>query len=139
MFTPDSGCTSHMVNSLNNMTKIRELKTLVNTGKKKTMTGQLQEDWKGYHKRDSKVYPQKCTYTAYISDLSVNIFSVTCALTKGLNVTLERKSLVLNKNLTILKFEEHLYHGNGDIYILEARLYAIPNDYRKTHSERNNP
>ena len=54
MFVADSGYTSQMVNSLKNMTNLRELKTLVKTGNKKTMTGFLQGDWKGYQKRDGK-------------------------------------------------------------------------------------
>ena len=48
------------------------------------------------------------------------------ALTKGFNVTPEKESLVLKKNATIRKFEECLYHGNGDGYLLAARLYASP-------------
>ena len=68
-----------------------------------------------------------CTDTAYIPDISVNIFSVTRALTKIFNVMSEKESLVLKKNATILKFEERLDHGNGGGYILAARLYASPN------------
>ena len=39
MFVADSGSTSHMVNSLKNITNIKELKMVVKTGNKKRMTG----------------------------------------------------------------------------------------------------
>ena len=39
MFVADSGSTSHMVNSLKSMTNLREVKTVVKTGNKKTVTG----------------------------------------------------------------------------------------------------
>ena len=55
------------------------------TKNKKTMTGSLQGDWMGYQKRDGKLYPVTCTNEPHITDLSVNIFSVTRALTKGYN------------------------------------------------------
>ena len=90
IFVADSGSTSHMVNSLENMTNLREVKTVVNTGKKKTMMGSLQSDWKEYHKRDGKFYQVRCTETAYILGLSVNIFSVTGASTKVFNVTSDK-------------------------------------------------
>ena len=51
------------------------------------MTGQLQGDWNGYQKRDDKFYPVMCNDTVYLPDLSVNIFIVTRALTKGSNTT----------------------------------------------------
>ena len=57
------------------MTDLRELKTVVKTGKNKTVTGSLQGNCKGYQKRDGKLYPLVCTDTAYIPDLSVNIFN----------------------------------------------------------------
>ena len=72
------------------MTNLREEKIVFNAGNKKTMTGSLRADWKGYHKIDVKLYPVKCTDTAYIPALSV-FFGVTCALTKGFNVTPENK------------------------------------------------
>ena len=103
------------------------------------MTGLLQGYWKVYQKRDGKFYQLSCTNTAYIPDLSVNIFSVMCALTKGFNVKSDKESLVLKKNTTILKFEERLDHGNGGGYILAARLYTSPNGSRKTYNEGNNP
>ena len=69
------------------MTNLREVKTVVKTGNKKTMTGLLQGNWKRYQKSDGKFYPVTCTDTAYIPNLSVNIFSVTCTFTKGFNMT----------------------------------------------------
>ena len=48
------------------------------------MTVSLQGDWKGYQKIDGKFYPVTCIDTAYIPDLSVNIFSVKRALTEYL-------------------------------------------------------
>ena len=59
------------------MTNLREVKTVVNTGNKKTMMVSLQGNWKGYQKIDCKFYQVTCTDTEYIPDLSVNIFSVT--------------------------------------------------------------
>ena len=38
---------------------------------------------------------------------------------------------VLKKNVTILKFEERLDHGNGNGYLLAARLYTSLNDAGK--------
>ena len=83
MFVTDSGYTSHIANSLKNMTNLRESKTVVDRGNKKMMTGLLRGEWKGYQERYGRFYPVTCTDTVYIPDLSVNIFSVTCALTKG--------------------------------------------------------
>ena len=48
MFISDSGSTSHMVNRLNNIKFLWEVKTVVNTRNKKTMTVSFQGDWKGY-------------------------------------------------------------------------------------------
>ena len=74
MFIADSGLTSHIINSLRNMTNIWEVKTAVKTVNKKTTTGSLWGYWKGYHKRDSKSYLVTCNDTAYITNLTVNIF-----------------------------------------------------------------
>ena len=63
---------------------------MVKTGNKKTMTGLLRGKWKGYQKIYGKLYPVTCTETAYIPYLSVNIFIMKRALTKGLNVTPEK-------------------------------------------------
>ena len=54
-------------------------------------------------------------------------------MTKGFIVTPGKESLVPKKNTIILKFEERLDHGNFDGYLLDARLYTIPNDSRKIH------
>ena len=52
-------------------------------------------------------------------------------------MTSEKESLVLKKNATILKFEERLDHGNGNGYLLSARIYASLNDAGKiTHKGR---
>ena len=53
MFVSESGFTSHMVNSLKNMTNLRELKTVFNTANKKMMMGSFRGGWKGYQKRVS--------------------------------------------------------------------------------------
>ena len=72
-----------------------------------------------------------CTDTAYIPDLSVYIFSVTRTLIKGFKEALKNKELIPKKNATILKFEEHLYHGNDNGYIMYARLNKSPNNTGK--------
>ena len=79
-----------------------------------------------------------CIDTAYILDLSVNIFSLTHALTKVFNVTPQKEIIVLKKNAAILKFEERLDHENFGSYLLATRFYASPNDTIKTHSEGKN-
>ena len=104
------------------MTKLREVKTLVNKGNKKTMIGSLHGNWKGCQKRDGKLYQVTCTGTANILYLSVNISSITCMLTKVFNVTSDKESLVLKKNVTTLKFEECLDHENGGGYLLVTRI-----------------
>ena len=63
-----------------------------------------------------------CYDIAYIPDLSVNVFIMTRALTKGFNITPEKESLVLNKNGTIMKYEDIVDHGNGADYQLAERL-----------------
>ena len=142
MFVAESGSTSHMVNSLKNMTNLQELTTLVKTRNKKTTTELLQDNWKGYQKIDGKNYLVMSTDTAYMPDLSANIFSMPHTLTKGFNKIPEKEILVLKKNATILKFEEHLYHGNGYVYLFSARLYASLNDtgnsLRREESGREN-
>ena len=76
-----------MVNSLENITNLLEVKTVFKTENKKMMMVLLWGDWKGFQKRDDKFYSFTCTDTAYIPDLSVKIFSVTNVLTKGFNLT----------------------------------------------------
>ena len=90
MSVADSGSTAHMVNRLKNMTNLREIKTVFNTGNRKMMTVLLRGDWKGYHKINDKFYPVTCNDTAYIPGLSVDIFSVMRALTKGFNIVSEK-------------------------------------------------
>ena len=51
----------------------------------------------------------------------------------------EKVNIVLKKDTTILKFEDLLDHGNGDGYLLDARLYWSLNDTGKTHSEGKSP
>ena len=70
---------------------LQEVKGVVKTGNKKMMAGLLPCAWNGYQKRYGKLYPVTCTDTAYMPDLSINIFSVTGELTKLLNVRLEKK------------------------------------------------
>ena len=48
MCIDDSGSISHVVNSIKNITNPGEVKTVVQTGNKITMTGSLLEDWKRY-------------------------------------------------------------------------------------------
>ena len=98
------------------------------------MTGLLWGYWNIYQKRYGKFYSVNFNDTAYIPYFSVNIFSVKRALTKGFNVISEKEGLVLEKNATILKFEERLDHGNGYGCLLAARLYTSPNNTGKTHT-----
>ena len=79
----------HMVKRLKNMTNQRELKT-AKTGNNIMATGSLLGECRGYHKIYGKGYLVTYTDTAYIQYLSVNIFSLTRALTKGFNVTPEK-------------------------------------------------
>ena len=72
------------------MTNLREVKTVVKTGNKKTMTGLLRGNWKEYQKIDDEFYPVMCTDTAYIPVLSVNISSVTRVLTKEFYMTSDK-------------------------------------------------
>ena len=76
-----------------------------------------------------------CTEISYILDFSVNIFSVTCALTKVFNVKSEKYIIVLKINATTLKFEERLDYGNGKCYMLAEGIYANPNYNGETHLE----
>ena len=55
------------------MTNLGELKTIVKTGKKKTITGLLWGLLKGNHRRDSIFYKMKYTETAWIPCLIVHI------------------------------------------------------------------
>ena len=127
-----------MANNLNNITNLLGVKTAVKTWNKKIIKVLLWGYWKGNHKRDGKFYLVTRTETSYIPDLSVNIFSMTHALTKGFNMTSEKESLILKKNATILKFEDHLYHGNEDISLLDTRVYASPKHFGKMLLEGNN-
>ena len=122
MFIDDSGSRSHMVNNLKNMMNVLEFKKMVKIRNKKTMTVLLWGNWKGFQKRDGKIYLVMCTDTAHIPYLRVNIFSLTCALTKGFNMTPENEIPVLKKNTTILEFEELLDHRNGESYLSVTRM-----------------
>ena len=50
MIVADSVSTSHMVNSLKNITNLREVKTVVNIGNNKTIMVLLHSGRKGYQK-----------------------------------------------------------------------------------------
>ena len=80
-----------------------------------------------------------CTDTAYIPDLSVNIFNVTHALTQGFNLMSDKESLVLKKNATIVKFEGRLDNGNSSGYLFAMRLYTSPSGATKTNKEGKKP
>ena len=54
------------------------------------MMGSLQVYYKRYQKIYCKFYPVTCTDTAYIPDLSVNLFGVARVLNKGFNVMSEK-------------------------------------------------
>ena len=47
---------------------------------------------------------------------------------KGFNMRSEKQNLILKKNTSITKLEEHLDHGNGSGYLLATRLNASPKD-----------
>ena len=113
-----------MVNGLRNMKNLREVEKVVKKGKNKQLQDHFEETGRDTRKN-----------MADLPNLSVNIFSMTRALTKGFNLTPQKESLILKKNTIIMKLEEHLYHGNGDGYILATGIYAIPDDYRETKSE----
>ena len=52
---------------------------------------------------------------------------------------MSEKNLVLKKNATILKSEEHLYNVNTDGYLLSMIIYTTPNDSEKMHRKVKNP
>ena len=50
----------------------------------------------------------------------------------------KKEIIILKKNTTILKSEEHLDHGNGNCYLLYMRLLKIPNDaWKQTPKGKN--
>ena len=60
----DSGATSHMIISEENMTNLKESKTRVTVGDSKTITGTKGVNWHGYQRRDRKFH--HCHYQIWL-------------------------------------------------------------------------
>ena len=94
-----------------NMTNLRKLKTVVNTGNKKTMTGFIWGNWKRYHKIDDKFY--LVTFTDQLWDCSIFIWSCKCLMlgvfAAALALVLGVWCLVENKYLQVLGVSEFFW------------------------------
>ena len=67
------------------MTNLKDTKTKVTVGDRKTLTGTKKGDWHGWQKRDRKLHYVKLTNIEVISDLHENLLSVMQALQKVFN------------------------------------------------------
>ena len=83
-----------MVTSEGNMTNIKDTKTKVTVGDRKTLTGTKRVDWHFCHKRNGKLHDVTLTNMAVITGLYVNLFSVTWALQKGFELTSENSHTI---------------------------------------------
>ena len=82
IFIVDSGSISHMVNSEDNMTNLKETKTKFTVGYRKTITGTKHGDWHGWQKHNGKLHHVILTNMAVILGLYANLFRIIRALQK---------------------------------------------------------
>ena len=79
-FIADSGATSHMVNSEENMTNLKDTETRVTIGDSRTFICKKCGDWHGYRELDKKIHCMMLSDTAVIIGLHASLFSMTRAL-----------------------------------------------------------
>ena len=71
---------SHMVNSEENMTNLKDAETQVTVGYSRNITGIKCGDWNGYQRRDGTLHHMTLSNMIIIPGLHANIFSMTRAL-----------------------------------------------------------
>ena len=76
-FIADSGATSHMVNSEEKITNLKNVETQVTVGDSITITREKLRNWKDYLRDDGKIHGITLSNTAIIPVLYANICSVT--------------------------------------------------------------
>ena len=128
-----------MVNSEDNMTNLKDIKTKVTVGDHKTLTVKKRGDWHGCQKRNRKLHHLTLTNTAVIPGLHANLFSVTRALQKGFQLTSDGKTLILKKNSTKIRFDEKMANTAGEGFLFTTKFYKSANDAADLAPEKRNP
>ena len=82
-FIVDSGATSHMVNSEENMTNLRDAETRVTIGDTRTLTGKKRGNWYIYQRRGIKLHCVTLFNTELFPGLHAYLFNLSRLLKKG--------------------------------------------------------
>ena len=127
MYIVDSGATSHMVKSEENMTNLKDAKTRVTVGYIRTLTGTKCDNCNIWKKRDGKIHRVTLTNTAVISGLHAYIFSVTRSLEKGFQVTSEGEIPILKKKSTKICFDEKMMNKASKGFLLTTNFFNNTN------------
>ena len=90
-----------MVNSEENMKKIKDVKIRVAVRDSRTLTGTKSDNWNGYHARERKINCVTLLNTDVIPGLIANLFSVSRALQNYFQVTSEGKTPTVKNILSI--------------------------------------
>ncbi len=113
----DSGATTHMTNSLNQMFNLADSKTNVSVGDGRKMTTLKTGCWRGTA-IDSEGRKKKITLTnvSYILDLMVNLFSLTAIMAKDFHVNGTSKSIKIQKGEWTMLFNTRIGTPKGHVF-----------------------
>ena len=118
----------HMVNSEENMTKLKDAEMRVTVRNSKTLTKQKRGDWHRYQRRDGKVHHVTLTNTSGIPGLHVNLFTMARALQESFQLTPEGETLILKKNSTKIRFDEKMANKSKKGFMITTKFYKSEND-----------
>ena len=96
-FIANYGATSHILNSEENMSNLKDSKTLVTVGYSRKITGAKCGNWHIWHRLDIILQRATLTNMAVIPGPHTNIFSVTRAQKNIFSVTSEGETQILKK------------------------------------------
>ena len=118
---------SHMVNSKENITNLKDSETRVTVGYIRTLTGKKRVDWNGYKRCNGKLYHVTLTNTDVIPDRHSNLFILTQELQKGFQVMSEGDILIPKINLTDICFEKTMPKKYGKGFLPTTKIYKREN------------
>ena len=109
----DSGVISHMVNSEENLMKLKYAKTLFTVGDRRNITLTTCGNWRGYWRHDKTLHRLMISNMDVITGLHSNIFIIKWALQRGFQVTSEGDTLILKKRSTSIGFGKKMRNNGG--------------------------
>ena len=121
-FIADYGAMSHMVNSEENMTYLKDAETWVTSGDNININGIKRVDWHGYQRCDRKLPCVALSNTALIPGLHPNLFSMTLAIQKVFQVMSE------GDTLPPILLKEKIENNSGKGFLLTIKFYKRADD-----------